>query len=216
MTEHILTFKIFNKFPEIDCRFYGKVEMDPEIENKIISMEQLHGCNVIYFGEDFQGKVVKESDALITNRKEIYIAVKVADCVPIFFYAPDIKTIGIAHSGWKGTLLNVAGKVVKNLQEKGADTKQIKCAVGPAICGKCYKVDKTRITEFKKVFPEFKFTKDTLDLKYIVRRELERSGLDPKNIEVSEFCTKHNNDKYYSFRNGDGERRNIGIIGIKS
>jgi polyphenol oxidase len=214
MNKNYLQFKIFEKSTEIDCRFYGKTEIDSEIEDKAIFMEQLHGSNVLYLGENFQGKVVKEADGLITQKKEIYIAVKVADCVPIFFFAPCIKYIGICHSGWKGTLLGIPGKVVKTLHEKGADLSKIKCVIGPSICEKCYKVNESRVAEFKKAFSEFKFAKDTLNLKDIVRRELENSGVDPKNIEVSNFCTKCDHDKFYSFRGGDGQLRNIGIIGL--
>jgi polyphenol oxidase len=215
MTRNILKFKVFSEFPEVDCQFYGKgEEMDEVQKNKIVKLEQVHGNRIIQINEDSDLQKIEKADGLITNLKNIYISVHVADCVPVLFFAPDIKMIGVCHSGWKGTLLNIAGIVVNKLKEKRADVKKIKCAIGPAICGNCYKVNVERVEKFRKMFPDLDFQTDSLDLKYIVRRELEMGGVDPKNIDTSNFCTKCDHNRFYSHRQGDRNTPNVGIIGL--
>jgi copper oxidase (laccase) domain-containing protein len=49
-------------------------------------------------------------DALVTNQKNIAIAVGAADCYPVLFHDDKNQVIGAAHCGWKGTL----SKIVKN------------------------------------------------------------------------------------------------------
>lgn len=215
MTKNYLKFKIFDEFPEIDCRFYGKNEVDKEIKDKIVAMEQVHADNIFYLEDNYSGGVVKNTDGLITKKPNIYLSVRVADCVPIFIYAPDIKTIAVVHSGWKGTLLNVAGCAIDLFKKKGANIKTVRCTLGPSICEKCYKVDGRRLKQFKNRFKNLIYKNNNLDLKYIVRHEMLESGVVNDNIEESGYCTKCDFDKFYSYTNSDGNLRNVGVIGLR-
>lgn len=212
-TNHYLKFKIFDEFSQIDCRFYGKnQDTIKNVEDKIIWMEQIHGNKVCFIDKSYNKRVIKRTDGVVTTGNKIFLGVCVADCVPAFLFDPTAKIISVFHSGWKGTLKNIAKVAVKEMQKLGANPKKIKCALGPAICEKCYTVNSNRVKLFKKKFAKLSFKNNRLDLKKIVRHELIMSGVSLRNIETSALCTNCDNNKYYSFRNGDKIARNIGII----
>jgi YfiH family protein len=111
-----------NRFFEkagIDGSFVIGAKLDNGVNAKIIS--------------DNKENIINETDALITKEKNIFLSISVADCIPIFFYEPEAKIIGIAHAGWRG----IAGGVIKNTVEKiiesGGETKNLKIALGPGI-----------------------------------------------------------------------------------
>ena len=67
-----------------------------------------------------------------------------ADCLLLFFAAPDVPAVALAHSGWRGTLQNMAPAVVADLRLRfGADPAAMLVALSPGICGRCYTVDRT-------------------------------------------------------------------------
>ncbi len=60
-------------------------------------------------------KACPEADAFITNEPGLPIAIRTADCVPVFIYDPVKRVIALAHAGWKGTHKHIAAKTVKTL-----------------------------------------------------------------------------------------------------
>jgi hypothetical protein len=210
-----LTFRIFNKFPELDYRFYRK-DLDgwPE-KREIVSMKQVHGDNIVCLDKCFSEKIVKNADGLITKRKNIWLKVKVADCVPIFFYESVIKMIGVVHAGWIGTLNNIAGKMITNIVRHGGRAENIVAAIGPYIHDCCYDVPSDRFLMLKNAFSGFGFKKpDFLDLGKICAYSMIKLGVPEKQIDLSKICTKCNHHKFYSFRAGNRNVNNIGIIGL--
>ena len=45
-------------------------------------------------------------DGLLTNEPGLVLTATFADCVPVFFYDPVKKVVGIAHSGWRNRKRN--------------------------------------------------------------------------------------------------------------
>ncbi|KAI5942597.1 Purine nucleoside phosphorylase LACC1 [Manis javanica] len=54
-------------------------------------------------------------DGITTNQRGVTIAALGADCIPIVFADPVKKACGVAHSGWRGTLLGVAMATVNGM-----------------------------------------------------------------------------------------------------
>lgn len=53
------------------------------------------------------------------------------------------SSIAVAHGGWRGTAGNIAGEAVRHLQESyGAEPKNIKAGIGPAIGKSVFEVEK--------------------------------------------------------------------------
>ncbi len=154
-----------------------------------------------------------EADGLITNVPGLPLLIFTADCTPILFHDPTEGVVGAAHAGWRGTVLDIAGKTVRKMTEAyGCRPENIHAAIGPCISKCCFETgaevyealvgvlgDEADMFAEKK--PNGKYM---TDLKGANRRLLERAGV--ADIEVSEECTMCSSDKYWSHRATGGKR----------
>ena len=184
-------------------------------KNNLVSSEQVHGNSVKrVFIEDAgkgaleYGESLKNCDALITNTLNLPLFAFFADCVPIFLVDPIKKCIGIAHSGWKGTLNNIVGKTIDSfIKEFDSLPHNIIAVIGPYIKGKCYEVN----SEIIELFTQAGYNKDkqivgnNIDLGLIVQHQLRQKGL--IKIELDNHCTSCDSSLFFS------HRRELGITG---
>ena len=172
--------------------------------NRCVLTNQVHNNIVRAVTNDDAGKgLVRESDiigvdALVTNERDLPIFSFHADCTPIIFLDPVKKAIGVTHSGWKGTTLNIVQKTVDKLKEcYGTAPSDLICAMGPSI-GEChFEVDKDVADLFPQEFVKM-YEKPHVDLWGVVESQLKNAGVGK--IEMSRICTFCNNDLYYSYR----------------
>lgn len=185
-----------------------------------VKAQQVHGA-VIADVTNVSPLVIPGADGLVTHEQNILLEVHVADCVPILFVDPDAHVCAVAHAGWKGTLLQIAKRVVMRMQEKGARIGNIRVSIGPHIGGCCYTVPVERVREFQNVFGnDVKIAfelKDGwhLDLGYINLKELIDTGIAPEHIDAPITCTSCQIDTFYSYRKSTKETFGeiIGVIG---
>lgn len=168
-------------------------------------------------------KVVKSNDhdsniydGSITNVKGITLVTSHADCAPIFFLDPVTKSIGLAHAGWRGTVSNIAGKMVSKMQaEYGSSPKDIICAIGPCIHNCCFEIQDDIISYFTKIdknLVEFKNNKIYANIPECNKINLLNSGISDSNIIISDLCTKCNHDLFFSHRKQGKDRG--GLMGL--
>src|SRR5512147_73184 len=50
----------------------------------------------------------QKADIILTDRPEVTLYMRFADCVPILLHDPIRRVIGIAHAGWLGTVRGAA------------------------------------------------------------------------------------------------------------
>lgn len=145
---------------------------------RVFWRKQVHGDDVLIVGKKACAKGCPDADAFITDQKNAPIAIRTADCVPVFIYDPLKQVIGLAHAGWKGTRQRIAAKTVQEMQDKFASRcYDLKVALGPAIRSCCYEVDIIAAN----------------------RRQLTEAGIPDGNIFDCGVCTCCNKD-YFSFR----------------
>ena len=164
-------------------------------------------------------------DALITNVEDIVLTGFSADCVLIFYYDPINKAVGIAHSGWRGTVLEIGGKTVDAMvREFGSDPGELICGIAPAIGKCCFQVDRPVVEEFianvdgsREYIIEDEKNKDKyyIDLHSINEMILINHGVRRENIENSRICTKCDSKLFYSHRlMGDQRGSMAGMISL--
>ncbi len=192
--------------------------------------EQVHSCHIEQVNVTNRGKgresrdsAFVDTDGLITDEPETLLTSFYADCVPLYFYSPDLDSIGVAHAGWKGTALNIGGKMVEQYRSLGADSKQLMVAIGPSIGACCYEVDErvmVPLTEtFGKAIPTSIAAKTSpghyrLDLKAANAALLRMTGLDQSQIAVSNRCTNCEDTLFFSYRReGTDAGRMVSFIG---
>lgn len=170
-----------------------------------IDMSQVSYLNQIHSNIVCQAQVGKQTgDALVTNKKNLAIAVGAADCYPIIFHDEKNEVIGAAHCGWKGTLAKIVKNTIDEMVNLGAEVSEIKVAIGQGICKANYQVSE----EVIKQFIDAGFTNDCWDDRQLDLLEankfvaLER-GISPKNIWSMNRCTTE--PDFFSYRRDNGK-----------
>lgn len=188
--------------------------------------DQVHKTCIRVVDENDRGKGFsrprdyKEIDGLITNKPNITLVTKYADCVPLFFVDPVKKAIGLSHSGWKGTVNRIGKLTAEKMKEAfGSDPRDIIAVIGPSICADCYEVGEEVADEFRKAF--FLDEHDSnvickndrgryqLNLWEANRIVLTDAGLLPENIHISGVCTSCNSELLFSHRKTQGKRGSL-------
>jgi YfiH family protein len=151
------------------------------------------------------------ADAIVALEPGVAASVRVADCVPILLYAPDVGIAAAVHSGWRGARLSIAGRGVRALQQvAGADPASLLAAVGPSIGRCCYEVSADLATAFRAQFgaeatdDPARFPKPHLDLRRVVESALVAAGVRPERIEHVGGCTSCEVSTYFSHRRDRG------------
>ena len=108
---------------------------------RFVTGQQTHTTNVRAVTEEDHGKgVVRERDyqdvdALITNVPGLVLTTFHADCPPVYIVDPVRRAIGLAHSGWKGTIGEISRCTLERMAEEyGTRPEDCICAIGPSIC----------------------------------------------------------------------------------
>lgn len=189
--------------------------------NNMVFSKQMHNANIRFVSNEDKGKgIVKDldytdTDALITNQKNIALTIFGADCVPILFADKTKKAIGAAHCGWRGTYKMLSYLMTEKFKELfDSNPKDLIVAIAPCIHSCCYEVDEKLFNDFKNKFYDISKTsafknedgKYYLDLPQINRQILIKSGIEDENILVSDLCTGCNPDTLFSHRKSNGKR----------
>lgn len=98
-------------------------------------LSQRHGSDVVEV-TCAEAACGSEADALITDRPNASLVVRVADCVPVMLYgisSDGHAGVGAVHAGWRGLLAGVVANAAGHLRSMlGADA-QLFAVVGPHI-----------------------------------------------------------------------------------
>jgi len=187
---------------------------------------QIHSGNVTIVSEALRGKgsidhseAIDATDAMVTTVPDTCLMVLVADCVPMLFFDPGRRVIGVAHAGWHGTLQCVARNTVRAMEKAfGSSPQDIVVGMGPSIGPCCYEVGPEVIARVEGIFPrgkecllnESKGGKGYFDLWKANLVQLLRAGVEGKNIEMAEKCTGHNPELFFSYRHQRGDTGRFG------
>lgn len=194
-------------------RFFQKIGIS---ENKIIAAEIVHE-NKVEIVDETSPNMILGADGLVTKSKNVFLSVTIADCIPVYFYEPRQKIIGIAHCGWRGIVAGVIETAVEKIIELGGKVENIEIAFGPGINVCHFEIQEDVLNKFND-YPEFIIRKDEkifVDLKGIMRKQLGNLNIAFENIEDNEECTMES-DRYFSFRRDKPEKVEamIAVIGM--
>ncbi|MBR4020643.1 MAG: peptidoglycan editing factor PgeF [Firmicutes bacterium] len=186
---------------------------------QMVTSAQTHTTNIrVVTAEDGGTSIIpnpsfQDVDGLVTDEKHLAIITSHADCNPVYFYDPVKQVIGLAHSGWKGTLGGISEKMVALMRERyGCRPADILAGMGPALCQDCFEVDRDVADMFfgrNDAYRQFAYErgiKTYIDLKQIIRYDLLEAGLVGNHILDMELCTKENMDLFFSHRGQQGKR----------
>jgi YfiH family protein len=190
---------------------YRRFAFATGLPQKKVFAHQVHENTVLYVTKEQTGQ--PSCDGFYTDKEDLALYVKIADCIPILLYAPDLPAVAALHAGWRGTAAGIAREGVKKLVALGADPEKMRAAIGVGIGSCCYEVDDPFIKAFlSSLGPEFdRFLERRpegtfADLKGANRELLLRSGLKKEHIDLCPRCTKCENQLFFSHRHTGGAR----------
>ncbi|WP_046175124.1 peptidoglycan editing factor PgeF [Domibacillus indicus] len=197
-----------------------------------IGCEQTHDISIESVSKKDAGRgaldyetALLSTDGLYTDTAGILLTLCFADCVPLFFLDRSTKRIGTAHAGWKGSVNGIGPKMAGEWENEGSRLQDIEVAIGPSICGSCYKVGASVAAEVQKWYKpgeEAPFSPvpnktDTyfLSLQKFNKDLLVKKGIPPENIYVTSLCSSCS-PEFFSHRRDKGYTgRMMGYIGWK-
>ena len=195
--------------------------------NKIIKSAQKH-TDVVKDIEEYTDEKFEFVDGFITNKKNIPLVTKYADCTPIILYDKIKNVIGNVHSGWRGTLQRISAKAVKLMIEKyNCNPADIIVCIGPCIKQCHFQVEEDFIENFKQEFGNVEKYYKTgeiiegkqkyyFDTTKLIIDYLMEIGIKKENIFDSNICSVCNSNKMHSYR-AEKEKadRNMNIVMLK-
>jgi YfiH family protein len=198
-------FSLSSKEPvdEVIGRWTALQREMSDTARRLVSIRQVHGTRVLVHVGGWEGwlRAGEEADGHIAAEKGIALAVGIADCVPVFIAHPS-GVIALLHSGWRGTAARITSEAIAALARQGLAPDELAIHLGPAICGRCYEVS-TEVREQLTGEPATRPGK--VDLRSLIAEHAAETGV--QKITVSSFCTRCDNDRFFSHRAGDAGRQ---------
>jgi YfiH family protein len=191
-------------------------EFEPEA---LVRVRQVHGAAVLAAAALDEHS---EADALWHGRAQPdpgkVVAVMTADCVPILLCDRGASVVAAVHSGWRGTVANIAARTVETLVEAGGvEAGELLAAIGPCIEREAFEVGEEVAEQFEPRFVDRSLgPKPHVDLVACVRAQLEAAGLPANQIERVGGCTHADPELYFSYRrDGAGIGQHLSFIGLR-
>ncbi len=240
----IIKAKIFDQFPELTFGMSTKFKIDNDDsfgfnmslsigddEERVNSNRRLffetlglQTENVAYQNQIHSNIVtatgyggnVGDSDALITPRKGIGLAILMADCVGIFIYDKVEKVVVGIHSGWKGTTQEITKKTLEQLRDEfDCNPENLFVYIAPSISQNNYEVGREVAEQFNEKYLIPKGEKFLLDVAQANYDMLVNFGIPKSQIEKSELCS-YSASYIHSFRRDkNNSGRAFGVVGIR-
>ncbi|MDQ7033286.1 MAG: peptidoglycan editing factor PgeF [Anaerolineae bacterium] len=159
------------------------------------------------------------ADGVITNRVDVPLVMRYADCVPLLFHDPIQKAIGLSHAGWRGTVQGMASNTVLALQQAyGSRPQDVQVIIGPSISLECFQVGDEVLAAVEDYFGTLDglMQRDPndgtayVDLWAANKLDLERAGVEQ--IEIANICTYQNTHDFFSHRAEKGKTGRFGVV----
>ncbi len=189
------------------------------ISESVYDVYQIHSTNVVVTSGplDKNDPHIK-ADAILTNKPNVTLMMRFADCVPILLFDPIKRAIGIVHAGWVGTVDKIIVKAVLEMgRNYGTNPDDLIAAIGPAIGPDHYTVGEDVLHRIRSSFHLIddqivseRNGKSYFDLWKANKISLNNVGV--HKIEMAEICTFCNIEDWYSHRGENGKTGRFGVV----
>ncbi len=187
------------------ARLAGVLGLAPD---DIVWMEQVHSNNVAVVPGP-----VEATDAVVTTRRGLALAVLTADSVPVLLADHVNGVVAAAHAGRMGARNGIIPRTVAAMLELGATPATIQVLLGPAASGRRYEVPAEMAADVEKHLPGSRTRTEQGTTGIDVRAGLVRQlmGLGVTNIEADPRCTIEDED-FFSYRREGTTGRQAGLV----
>jgi YfiH family protein len=165
-----------------------------------------------------------EADGLVSDAGGQSLWACGADCTPVLFADPVTGRVAACHAGWRGVAGGILGAAVLQLEASGSQRADLLVALGPAIGGSRYQVER-HVTEqvarslapsadpgqLPALLNDLRHcgalqedgedpARDRLDIRAAARRQLEHLGLTADRMATCPLCTAEEALLFHSWR----------------
>lgn len=188
----------------------------------LVRARQVHGATCLAVGRE-TASPAGDADALLTATPGVAVAIATADCVPMLLAAPEAGAVAAVHAGWRGSIAGIAAVTVRALAGRGVAPEGLRAALGPAIDGCCYEIEREIAERFATALGDEAWSawregapgKGYLDLRRVNALVLARAGVPAGAIERVGPCTACGGGPFASYRReGPAAGRQLSWIGI--
>jgi polyphenol oxidase len=194
----------------VDANWERLQRIVPELK-LVARLNQVHG-NVVHVATRDTAAIRPPADGSVTAEPGLMLGIFSADCVPILMVDAKQKIAGAMHAGWRGVIADIAGAGVNAMSRLGAHVSDIRAAMGPSIGPCCFEVDADLGERFSREIVGARQHvragrpgKAFIDLRAVVRDQLEHAGLAPANIASVGPCSRCASDRFFSRRATGGK-----------
>lgn len=197
-------------------RSFKAVDRDP---NSLFDVWQVHGREVERADMPRPPHAPhRMADAILTEKPEVTLFMRFADCTPVLLVDPVRRAVGMVHAGWKGTVQRVAAAAVEALRDAyGSRPENLLAAIGPSIGAHHYEVGLEVVNEARVAFGDdasglfqIEDGRTIFDMWAANRLVLEQAGV--REIETAGLCTACHLDDWYSHRAEQGRTGRFGAL----
>lgn len=180
---------------------------------------QVHGRDVVRIEGAEPPGPAGTADALMTDVPGALLLTRHADCPPVLLWDPARRAVGLAHSGRKGTFLDISGALVSAMREAyGSEPGVMLASIGPGIRSRCYEVGPEVVREARELglgrFVEDRDAGSYLDLHGIIAGRLREAGVGQVCGERDAECTNCGPTGMHSHRRDGTRMRFAAVAGI--
>ena len=166
-------------------------------DDGVVWMNQVHGDRVVMVDGPTAASI-DDTDALVTTRPRLALAVVTADCVPVLLGDARAGVVSAVHAGRVGAQNGVVVRAVEAMLDAGAHPEDISVLLGPSVSGRNYEVPEAMAAEVETTLPGSRTTTAAntpgLDLRAGIARQLTDLGI--TSIDVDPRCTVADRNLY--------------------
>lgn len=181
---------------------------------------QVHSARVLA-ASDANGEPWPEADGLVSDGGGQSLWVCGADCTPVLVADPASGRVATAHAGWRGVAGRIVPAVIDRLVAAGSDRANLMVALGPAVSGARYPVERwvslevamslqpeprppeqalAELITAGALVAEGDLDRDRLDLRAAIRWQLQHAGVSPDRCSTCPLCTVDEGALFHSWR----------------
>jgi YfiH family protein len=167
--------------------------------NHLVRGKACHGKSIAVVNAQSPEEVI-DFDGLMTATPGVSLLMKHADCQIALFYDPKNHAIANIHAGWRGSVVNIYGETVQQMQKIfGSNPANLLVCISPSLGP-----DEAEFMHYRRELPEefwpFQVRPTYFDFWAISEHQLQAAGILPHHIEVARLSTYSNSYDFFSYR----------------
>ena len=185
--------------------------------------QQVHGNRVLPASHALDRPWPK-ADGLVSDAGGQSLWVCGADCTPTLIADPCTGRVAACHAGWRGVAGRILAEAIMLLEKAGSHRSDLLVALGPAVSGLNYQVQKSVSVEIASSLRKMETPassveeqlseliacgalledpepdRDRLDIRIATRRQLHHEGIEDRRISICPLCTFAQPQLFHSWR----------------